>query len=118
MAQLTWQLQQTGGEVMQRLAGLSQGIYRRHEPTIISSLNPSYIWQTDPLLPLKIVEGLPNYIPKQLPVPLGWDIQQLNARVLITDTRQHTFVLDVAQYGMLLALDRDNHNGRGRLCKI
>ncbi len=29
MDQLTWQLQQTGGEGMQLLAGLSQGIYRR-----------------------------------------------------------------------------------------
>ncbi len=107
------QLQPTGGEGMQRLAGLSQEIYRRREPTIISSLTPSYIWQTDPPIPSKIVVDLSNHIPTQLPVPLGWEIQQRNARVLITDTRQHTFGLDAAQYGMLLALDRDHSNGRG-----
>jgi hypothetical protein len=113
MDQLTWKLQQTGGEGMQRLAGLSHGIYRRREPKIISLLNPSYIWQTDPPLPSKIVVDLSNHIPKPLPAPLGWEIQQQNALVLITDTRQYTFGFDAAQYGMLLALDRDRHKGRG-----
>jgi hypothetical protein len=66
MDQLTWQLQPTGGEGMQRLAGLSQGIYRRREPTIISSSTPSYIWQTDPPLLSKIVVDLSKHIPKPL----------------------------------------------------
>ncbi len=56
---------------------------------------------------------LANHIPKQLPALVGWEILQRNARVLITDTQQHTFGMDAAQYGMLLALDRDHHSGRG-----
>jgi hypothetical protein len=60
-----------------------------------------------------MVVDLSNHIPKPLPAPLGWEIQQRNARVLITDTREHTFGLDAAQYGMLLALDRDRCNGSG-----
>jgi hypothetical protein len=56
---------------------------------------------------------LSNHIPKLVPAQLGWKTQQRYARVLITDTRQHTFGLDAAQCGMLLALDRDRRNGRG-----
>ncbi len=56
---------------------------------------------------------LSNHIPKQLPAPVGWVILQRNAKVLITDTQQRTFGLDAAQYGMLLALDRDRCSGRG-----
>jgi hypothetical protein len=42
---------------------------------------------------------------------MGWEFQQRNARVLIADTRQHTFELDTAQYGMLLAVDGDRQCG-------
>jgi hypothetical protein len=64
-------------------------------------------------MPSKIDVDLSNHIPKQLPGPVGWEILQRNARVLITDTQQQTFGLDAAQYGMLLAFDRDRCSGRG-----
>ena len=112
--QLSWQLLPTGVDGQQQLAGLSQGIIRRREPTIriTKSLIPSYIWHTDPPLPSKIVVDLSNHTPKQLPAPVGWEILQRNARVLITDTQQRTFGLDAAQYGMLLALNSDRRGGK------
>jgi hypothetical protein len=55
-------------------------------------------------------------IPKPLPAPFGWEIQQRNARVLITDTRQHTFSLDSgcgAIWHAPGAKERDRRSGRG-----
>jgi ribonuclease HI len=113
--QLSWQLLPTGVDGQQQFSGLSQGIVRRRESTvrITRALIPSYIWHTDPPLPSKIEVDLSNHLPKQLPAPVGWEILQRNAKVLITDTQQRTFGLDAAQYGMLLALDRDRCSGRG-----
>ena len=46
-----------------------------------------------------------------------WVVTERNARVLVTDASQHSFVLDAAQYGMLWALYRDRQYGMDRGCQ-
>ena len=65
-AQLTWRLQQAGQDGLQQLVGLGQGILTRRESyctlTLARPFTSTYIWQTEPPLPSKIVD-------------LGWRIQ-------------------------------------------
>ena len=116
-AQLTWRLQQARDE-LQPLVGLGQGILTRRESyctlTLVRPFTPTYIWQTEPPLPSKIVVDLSNHTPNPRSAPPVWVVTQRNARVLVTAAGQHSFGLDDALYGMLWALYRDRQYGTER----
>ena len=114
---MTWRLQ-PAGDGLQQLVGLGQGILTRRESfckfTPALPFIPTYIWQTEPPLPSKIVVDLSNHIPNPCPAPPGWVVTQRNARVLVTAAGEHWFGLDDAQYDMLWALYRDRQYGTDR----
>ena len=116
-AQPLWRLQ-PAGDGLQQFVGLGQGIHTRRESfgkgTLTRPFTPTYIWQTEPPLPSKIVVDLSNHTPNPRPAPPGWVVTQRNARVLVTAAGQHSFGLDDALYGMLWALYRDCQYGTDR----
>ena len=116
-AQPLWRLQ-PAGDGLQQFVGLGQGIHTRRESfgkgTLTRPFTPTYIWQTEPPLPSKIVVDLSNHTPNPRPAPPGWVVTQRNARVLVTAAGQHSFGLDDALYGMLWALYRDYQYGADR----
>ena len=116
-AQPLWRLQ-PAGDGLQQFVGLGQGIHTRRESfgkgTLTRPFTPTYIWQTEPPLPSKIVVDLSNHTPNPRPAPPGWVVTQRNARVLVTAAGQHSFGLDDALYGMLWALYRDRQYGTDR----
>jgi len=65
---------------------------------------PELRWATPFVLPSTTIFDFSNHNRRLLPAPSQWEIAQRNGRVLIRDSKGHTFGLCAAQYGMLVDL--------------
>ena len=83
------------------MQGISWGVRLRKREVIWRPLALLHPWQSDPPFPSHVTVDLSNHYPMRLPGPVGWEVWQRNARVLISSPSLQVFQLHMAQYGML-----------------